>query len=73
MLQNIIFTFYLAFHISSYFTLTVSLIVTATAPAAVVSVVSSQPEPISPLRDRPVFYPFSAPLTYNSEYQEILE
>lgn len=44
----------------------VSLIVTATAPAAVVSVVSSQPEPISPLRDRPVFYPFSAPLTHNS-------
>ncbi|XP_023188704.1 transcription factor ETV7-like isoform X2 [Xiphophorus maculatus] len=40
--------------------------VTAAAPAAVVATVSNQPEPISPLRERPpVFYPYSAPLTHN--------
>lgn len=69
LLQDIGFTFCLAFHISSYFTLTVFLAVTAAAPAAVVATVSNQPEPISPLRERPpVFYPYSAPLTHNSEY-----
>uniref|UniRef100_A0A096LQH1 Transcription factor ETV6 n=1 Tax=Poecilia formosa TaxID=48698 RepID=A0A096LQH1_POEFO len=50
------------FHISSYFTLTVFL----AASAAVVATASNQPEPISPLRERPpVFYPYSAPLTHN--------
>ncbi|XP_027885128.1 transcription factor ETV7 isoform X1 [Xiphophorus couchianus] len=44
----------------------VFLAVTAAAPAAVVATVSNQPEPISPLRERPpVFYPYSAPLTHN--------
>ncbi|MEQ2281460.1 hypothetical protein AMECASPLE_030560 [Ameca splendens] len=43
----------------------VSLADTAAAPTAIVAAVSSQPEPISPLRERPVFYPYSAPHTHN--------
>ncbi|XP_043973243.1 transcription factor ETV7-like isoform X2 [Gambusia affinis] len=40
--------------------------VTAAVPAAVAATVTNQPEPISPLRERPpVFYPYSAPLTHN--------
>ncbi|XP_014855400.1 PREDICTED: transcription factor ETV7-like isoform X1 [Poecilia mexicana] len=36
------------------------------APAAAVATASNQPEPISPLRERPpLFYPYSAPLTHN--------
>ncbi|XP_043973253.1 transcription factor ETV6-like isoform X3 [Gambusia affinis] len=44
----------------------VFLAVTAAVPAAVAATVTNQPEPISPLRERPpVFYPYSAPLTHN--------
>lgn len=58
-------------HSSSYFFLTVTLAFTTAASAAVVTIVSSQSEPMSPLRDRPViFYTYPTPLTHTSGYNE---
>ncbi|KAF1390432.1 hypothetical protein PFLUV_G00057990 [Perca fluviatilis] len=45
----------------------VSLSFTTAALAAVVTTVTSQPEPMSPLRDRPlIFYTYPAPLTHTN-------
>lgn len=58
-------------HSSSYFYLTVSLAFTTPVSAAVVATVTSQPQPMSPLRNRPpILYTCPAPLTSTSGYNK---
>lgn len=67
---KITFAFSLAlFHSSSYLSLTVSLTFTTAVSAAVVTAVTSQPEPMSPLGDRPlIFFTYPTPHTRSSGY-----
>ncbi|XP_041860439.1 transcription factor ETV7 isoform X2 [Melanotaenia boesemani] len=41
---------------------------TTTVSAAVGATVSSAPEPVSPLRDRPIIHPYTVPLTHNKNF-----